>query len=194
MLLLFVGLLIFLLTHLLPTAPDLRNGLTERFGTNSYKMFFSLVSLLGFVLIILGYHKIQVHPGKNVFLWDAPEWMQTITWILMWPAMIFLVATYIPSRIRTTLKHPMLAALKVWALSHLIVNGDLASLLLFGSFLAYGIYDRISVSRREPSNIKPSSNGSSVGDIMVLLIGSLAYFFILYFGHTWFIGVPLLKT
>lgn len=194
MLLLFIGLAIFLLTHLLPTAPDLRNGLTERFGTKAYRILFSSFSLVGFILIVLGYHKIQIHTGKNVFLWESPEWLHIITWLLMWPAMIFLVAAYVPSRIRTTLKHPMLAAVKVWALSHLIVNGDVASLLLFGSFLGYAIYDRISIAHRETSKSKVAPSASPYGDILVLVVGSLAYFFMLFVGHAWFIGVPLLNT
>lgn len=194
MLLLIVGLAIFLGTHLLPTAPDLRHGLTERFGSNLYKIFFSFLSLVGFILIVLGYHKLQMHPGKNVFLWQSPEWLHFITLILMFPSMIFLIATYIPSKIRTALKHPMLASIKLWALSHLIVNGDLGSMLLFGSFLGYAIYDRISVARREKSDIKPSPPSNPSGDIMVLVLGSLAYIFMLYVGHSWIIGVSLLRA
>ena len=109
---------------------------------------FAVVSLIGFALIVLGFHKLQLHPGKNPQLWDPPMWTRHIALALMLPAMIALVAAYVPSHIHTMLKHPMLVAIKIWALAHLLANGDLASLVLFGSFLAFAVYDRISVKRR----------------------------------------------
>jgi uncharacterized membrane protein len=180
---------VFFAVHLLPTSPEMRNGLAARFGDLGYKAVFSILSLIGFALIVIGYHKLQINPGKNVVLWDAPVWAQHITWLLMLPAMIFFVAAYIPSRIRTALKHPMLAAIKLWALSHLIANGDLASLLLFGSFLAYGVYDRISVKRRGAMGPLGASTGGIINDVLVVVIGAGLYWFLLTQGHQWLIGV-----
>jgi uncharacterized membrane protein len=194
MLLLIVGLILFFAIHLVPTSPDVRDGLQRRFGANAYKAIFSVISLAGFALIVLGYHKMQLNPGKNVVLWESPDWMQHVTWALMLPAMILLVAAYIPSRIRTAVKHPMLASLKLWALAHLLVNGDLASLALFGSFLAYGVYDRISVKKRGALGPLGAAQGGWVNDALVVLIGLALYAALLHGGHGWLIGVPLMKT
>ncbi len=194
MLLLAVGLVLFLGIHLVPTSPDLRNGLVERFGANAYKVIFAILSFAGLLLIIYGYHKLQVNPGKNVFFGEPPSWLKHVSWLLMLPAMIALVAAYVPSRIRTALKHPMLVAIKIWALAHLLVNWDLGSILLFGSFLAYAVYDRISVKKRGALGPLGDKQGGLAGDIMVLVVGVGLYVIMLKFGHAWLIGVPLLPA
>jgi uncharacterized membrane protein len=194
MLLLVVGLVLFFAIHLVPTAPDLRAGLIQRFGASAYKALFGVISLAGFVLIVMGYHKMQLNPGKNVVLWESPVWLNHVTWLLMLPAMIALVAAYVPSRIRSALKHPMLVAIKLWALSHLIVNGDLASLVLFGSFLAYAVYDRISVKRRGALGPLGAKTGGIAADITVVVAGVALYAFMLHVGHGWLIGVPLMPA
>lgn len=191
MMLLIVGLIIFLGIHLLPTSPVIRDGLAARLGANAYKAVFSLLSLAGLVGIVLGYHKMQLNPGKNPVLFDPPEWTRHIAMALMLPSMILLVAANIPSRIRSAVRHPMLMAIKLWALAHLIANGDVASLLLFGSFLAYAVYDLISVKKRGalgPLGAKTSA--SVINDVLVVAIGTALYFALLYGGHAWLIGVP----
>lgn len=193
MVLLVLGLILFVGVHLVPTVPDLRRGLTDRFGEGAYKGAFSVLSLIGFALIIYGFHKLQVMPGKNPQLWVPPTWTRHIAFLLMLPAMIFLVAAFVPSRIRTALKHPMLAAIKTWALAHLLANGDLASLLLFGSFLAFAIYDRISVRKRGAMGPLGAKQGTWSGDIMVLVIGTALYAAMLTIGHPLLIGVPLVS-
>lgn len=190
MMLLIVGLIIFLGIHLLPTSPDSRNAFRERLGEGPYKAAFSLISLLGLVVIVLGYHKMQLNPGKNPILWDPPTWTRHIALALMLPAMIFLVASQIPSRIRNAVKHPMLLAIKIWALAHLLANGDVASLILFGSFLAYAVYDRISVKRRAalgPLGVKQPS--SVINDVIVVGVGLALYVALLFGGHEWLFGV-----
>lgn len=190
MMLLIIGLALFLAIHLLPTNPEMRAGWRERLGENTYKMAFSLISLLGFALIVLGYHKMQLHPGKNPILWDPPVWTRHITLALMLPAMIFLVASNVPSRIRNAVKHPMLLAIKLWALGHLLANGDLASLLLFGSFLAYAVYDRISVKSRGALGPLGNKQPKSVmNDVVVVAVGTALYLALLFGGHEWLIGV-----
>ncbi len=193
MLPLIIGLALFLGIHLLPTSPQTRTGLVERFGETSYKLAFSVVSLAGLILIVLGYHKLQVMPGKNPVLWTPPAGMRHATMALMLPAMILLVAAYIPSRIRTAARHPMLVAVKLWALGHLLVNGDLASIVLFGSFLAYAVYDRISVKRRGASNPMFAKPGTLMGDIAAVVIGVALYLAFVYGGHALLIGVPILS-
>jgi uncharacterized membrane protein len=197
MLLLGLGLVTFFAVHLLPTAPDVRNGLIARLGAGAYKGLFSLASVASLLLIVYGYHKLQVMPGKNPQLWVPPTFTKHIALALMLPAMIFLVAAYVPSRIRTTLKHPMLIAIKTWALAHLIANGDLAGMVLFTSFLLYAVYDRISLKRREGlSGMGPLGNakGGLSGDIMVVGLGALLYATMLLGGHQYLIGKALLPN
>lgn len=193
MLPLALGLVLFLGVHLLPTSPSLRRGLSERFGEGPYKIVFSLLSLAGFALIVLGYHKLQIMPGKNPVLWNPPEWTRHIAYLLMLPAMILLVAANVPSRIRSAVKHPMLAAIKLWALAHLLVNGDLGSLALFGGFLAFAIYDRISVTQRGALGPLGEKTGGPANDIAVVIAGVALYAFMLVLGHGLLIGVPLMN-
>jgi uncharacterized membrane protein len=193
MLLLILGLVIFFAVHIVPTVPDLKQGLVQRFGEGAFKAVFSIVSLAGLALIVFGYHKLQINPGKNVVLWDPPTWTRHLAMLLMLPALILLVASQIPSRIRTAAKHPMLAAIKIWALAHLLANGDLASLLLFGGFLAFAVYDRISVKRRAYAGRLGTAEGGPVADIIVVVLGVALYALIVVWGHGALIGVPLLS-
>lgn len=193
MVILILGLVVFLGIHLLPTTPDLRRGLIDRFGEGPFKIAFSLISLIGFALIVYGYHKLQLMPGKNPQLWYPPAWTKHVAFLLMLPAMIFLAASFVPSRIRTALRHPMLAAIKTWALAHLIANGDLGSLLLFGGFLAFAVYDRISVKKREALGPLGARTGGLSGDIIAVVAGLALYAFMLTVGHPLLIGVPLVS-
>jgi uncharacterized membrane protein len=119
--------------------------------------------------------------------------MKHIVFLLMLPVFVLLAAAYIPSNIRRIAQHPMLLAIKLWAFAHLLVNGDLAGMLLFGSFLAYGIYDRISVTRREALGPLGTRSGGVGGDIAAVAIGLAAYAIMLVAGHYWFIGIPLIN-
>jgi uncharacterized membrane protein len=191
MMLLIVGIVIFLGIHLLPTVPDARASFEERLGAGAYKAVFSIVSLIGLIVIVMGYHKMQgALGGKNPVLWDPPVWTRHIALVLMLPALIALVASQIPSRIRNALKHPMLVAIKLWALAHLLANGDAASLILFGSFLAYAVYDRISVKRRGALGpLGAAQPTSPMNDVLVVAIGSAIYAALLFGGHEWLFGV-----
>ena len=196
MLLLGLGLASFFAVHLLPTVPDVRDGVVARFGKGPYMAIFSLLSIASFALIIYGYHKLQVMPGKNPQLWVPPPWAKHISFLLMIPASIFLAAAYVPSRIRTTLKHPMLLAIKTWALAHLIANGDLAGVVLFTSFLLYALYDRISLKRRaNNTGLGPlgAAKGGLSGDITAVAIGLAFYTFMMLGGHGYLIGKGLIS-
>jgi uncharacterized membrane protein len=189
MMVLIVGLILFLGLHLLPTSPELRDGLKERLGGGPYKIIFSLLSLAGITVIVLGFHKLQLHPGKNPILWDPPLWTRYIAVALMLPAMIFLIASLIPSRIRTAIRHPMLVAIKIWAFGHLISNGDLGGILLFGSFLAFAVYDRVSVKRRAALGpLGGEQPTSPINDVIVVALGMALYAALLLGGHQWLIG------
>ena len=193
MLLLIVGLIVFFGIHLVPTHPGLRDGLRDRFGATSYQIGFSVVSLLGLALIVFGYHRLQLLPGKNPQLWVPPTWTKHVAFTLMLPAMILLVAAYVPSRIRTAAKHPMLLAIKIWALAHLLANGTLAALVLFLSFLVYAVYDRISVKKRAAAGPLGSKTGGIGGDITVLVVGTALYAFMLLYGHQALINKALIS-
>jgi uncharacterized membrane protein len=194
MLLLVLGLIIFFAIHLVPASPGLRNGLVERFGANAYKGAFSVISLVGLAVIVYGYHKLQINPGKNVDVWDPPSWTRHVAFLLMIPAMIMLVASQIPSRIRTAMKHPMLVAIKIWALAHLLVNGDLGSIILFGSFLAYAVFDRISVKRRGATGPLGAKTGGPLNDIIVVGLGLALYVVFMFWAHEALIGVPVVNV
>lgn len=195
MMLLIVGLIFFLGLHLLPAIPEVRDSFRERLGPGLYRVVFSLLSIAGLVVIVLGYHKMQMHPGKNPVLWDPPIWTRHIALLLMLPAMIMLVAAAIPSRIRTAVRHPLLVAIKLWALAHLLANGDVASMLLFGSFLAFAVYDRISVKRRgAPGPFGDAPPTSAINDVIVVALGIALYAALLFGGHQWLIGVSPLTA
>ncbi|KZM50358.1 NnrU family protein [Labrenzia sp. OB1] len=192
MVLLVAGLILFLGVHLVPTRPSLRSGVISRFGENGYKGAFSLISAAGFILIVYGYGAARF--DGSPLLYDPPVWLRHVTLLLMIPVFIFLVAAYVPCRIRNALKHPMLVAIKLWALSHLLANGDLASVLLFGSFMAWAVFDRISVKRRGPGAGRPdfvSGDPGKWSDIGVILAGLTLYGLFVWKLHALLIGVPV---
>lgn len=193
MLVLLIGLLLFFAVHAIPSNVPLREGLAARFGETGYKAIFAVLSLVGLVLIVLGFHKLQLHPGKNPQLWEPPLWTRHLALALMLPAMIALVAAYVPSRIHTALKHPMLVAIKLWALAHLLANGDLGSLILFGSFLAFAVYDRISVKGRHALGPLGTKTGPWYNDLIVLGVGTVLYLVIVLWAHEVLIGVSPLS-
>ena len=112
-----------------------RDGVVERIGKGPWQGLYSLVALAGFVLIIYGYGLARQEP---VFLYVPPMWLRTIALVLMIPVFVLFLAPYFPGRIKTTVRHPMLVATKIWALSHLFANGTLADVVLFGSFICVG--------------------------------------------------------
>ena len=147
---------------------------------------FSLLSLAGLLLIIYGFNLSPTIP-----IWAPPTYMQPVTRLLMLPALILLAAAYIPSNIRNAVRHPMLLAIVLWSLLHLLVNGDLAGMLLFGSVLAYGIYDFASVRARAALGPLGTRRGGLRGDVLAVGIGVLAFVFLYFIGHRWLSNIPL---
>jgi uncharacterized membrane protein len=190
--LLIAGLIIFLGCHSLTMNRPLRASLIATMGALPYKGVYSLVSLAGFVAIIYGFGDYRA--DGLIPIWEPPAFMRHITMLLVLIAFIMLAATYAPmSHIKATLKHPMLAAVKTWALAHLLVNGDLGGMLLFGAFLAYGVVDRIAVKKRalEEGGSAPA-RPSIMGDIIAVVVGSVGYGAMLMF-HGALIGVAVLR-
>jgi uncharacterized membrane protein len=190
--LLLIGLGLFFVAHLVPTRPDLRTRLVARLGAGRYSGLFSVVSLVALVMIVWGYGRMQGLARGNPQVWDPPAWSKHVTMLLMVPALILLVAAYVPSRIRNATRHPMLIAIMLWALGHLLANGDLASLLLFGSFLAYAVYDRISAGQRHALGPLGEAKGGLRGDAAAIAGGLVLYALLLFWGHQKLTGVPLL--
>jgi len=188
---LLAGLVLFMGAHLIPTLPDLRTRLIARIGRGPYSGLFSVVSLLGLVMIVWGYGRMQGLARGNPQVWDPPAWSKHVTMLLMVPALILLVAAYVPSRIRSATGHPILIAIMLWALGHLLANGDLASVLLFGSFLAYALYDRVSVGERRALGPLGEVKGGLSGDIAAIAGGLALYALLLVWGHQKLTGVPL---
>jgi uncharacterized membrane protein len=184
MILLIIGIIVFLGLHLLPTVSGLREKLVGALSETGYKIAFSLLSVAGFVLLVYGFAKAPV-----VQVWSPPDWTRWVAIVLMLPAFIFLVAAYVPGEIKAKLKHPFLVAIKTWAFAHLIANGDLASIVLFGSFLAYAVYDRITLKHRQPTSLigVPASGGPR-NDIIAIVLGVLLYLVFLVWLHPLLIG------
>ncbi|WP_374547494.1 NnrU family protein [Rhodoblastus sp.] len=182
------GLILFFAVHLLPTAPSLRTALRARLGENGYKLAFSLASALGLGLIVVGVSAMR-GAAADVQLWYPPIWARHLAFTLMLPAFVLVVAAYTPSHIRDWARHPMLAGVTLWAAAHLAANGDLLALLLFGSFLLFSLYDRISASRREVPP-RPAARGWAA-DGAAVLVGVGLWAATLLWLHAW-AGVPLL--
>lgn len=192
MLILILGLALFIAIHLVPAQPALRSGLAKRFGEGPFKGVFSVLSLIGFVLIVYGYHKLQLNPGKNPVLWQPPAWGRHATLALMLPVFPLLVATYLPGRIAGWVRHPMITAVKFWALAHLLVRGDLGSLLLFGGLLTWAVYDRVSLKHREAEGLVTVRGGPVRNDIIAVVVGLVAYVVFVKWGHPALIGVAII--
>jgi uncharacterized membrane protein len=187
--LLILGLLVFFGVHTLTSLRDTRAALIGRLGENGYKGLYSLVSLAGLALIVWGYARYRATGWIDV--WHPPVAFRHITLLLMLPAVILVVASYIRGRIYTTLKHPMLAGIKLWAAAHLLANGDLGSIVLFGSFLAWAVYDRISLKHRADAGAPPIPVGGAGNDVIAVAVGVVVYLALAFAFHPLVIGVPV---
>ena len=160
-----------------------------RIGEWPYKGLFSLVSLVGLILIGYGFGKYRATGWIDV--WHPPFWTYYITQLLMWFASIMVVAAYIRGDIWRTLKHPMLVGVKTWAVAHLISNGDLGSIVLFGSFLAWAVYDRITLKHRSDPGAPPFPAGGRRNDLIALAVGTVLYLFLGFIFHPIVVGVAV---
>jgi len=170
---LILGLAIFIGAHVFVSLRGERAKLIARIGEGRYKGAFSLVSILGLVLIIYGFARYR-REGL-IPVWDPPDFLRHVTEALMWPAFVLLAAAYIPGHIKKTLKHPMLASVKLWAFAHLISNGDLGGIVLFAGLLAWAVFDRISLKRRTDPGGPPIPVGGWQNDAVAVVVGTLVY-------------------
>ena len=184
-----LGLALFLGVHTLPTRRELRAKAIASLGEGGYKIGYALVSLLGLGLIVWGFAHYRATEWIDV--WNPPKALKHITVALMLPAVILFVAAFMRGHIYTTLKHPMLAGVKLWAAAHLLANGDLGSIILFGSFLVWAVFDRISLKRRTDPGGPPIPVGGWGNDLIAVAVGIVAYLALAFAFHPVVIGVPV---
>ena len=173
MFVLILGIIVFLGIHSLPIFHRTRAHLIERYGLWPFKVAYSLVALIGFGLIVWGFHLYRAE--GLIAVWTPPTWTRHVTVLLMWFAFVALACMNpAPSLIRGWLRHPMLVAIKIWALAHLLINGDLGGMLLFGSFLAWAVFDRIAVKKRGDLGA-PRIKSFTGADALALGLGTVGY-------------------
>lgn len=193
MLALVAGLVLFLGVHAFTMRRGARAALVQRFGDGPYKIGYSLLSLAGFLLIIYGFGLYRRTGWIDI--WYPPVWTRHLSLILVWAAFVSLVAAYIPGRIKAALKHPMLAGVKLWATAHLLANGDLGSILMFGSILAWAVAARISLKRR-PDEVRDHGGPIAApagwrNDVIAVVVGTALWFVFARYLHPWWIGVAV---
>ncbi|MGQ0444169.1 MAG: NnrU family protein [Beijerinckiaceae bacterium] len=187
MLILFMGIVVFLGVHSITTFRETRMRLIERLGLLPFKGLYSLVAIAGFALIVWGFSRYRAE-GLIPF-WSPPAWTRHLTIGLMWFAFVALACMNpAPGKIRGWLRHPMLTAIKIWALAHLLANGDAGGMLLFGSLLAWAVFDRIAVKKRGDIGAMRIESLTRA-DATALGVGTLAYLAMIFL-HPVLIGVP----
>jgi uncharacterized membrane protein len=183
---LVLGLALFLGTHSIAiAAPGLRDRGVARLGENGWKGVYAALSLAGFVVLVYGFAMARHSP---VVLYTPPHFLRHVTFLFMLPVFPLIFAAYLPGRIKSAMKHPMLAAVKFWAFAHLLSNGTLADVVLFGVFLAWAVLDRISLKRRAPLAMRVAP-ARPFNDLIAVLLGLAVYGLFIGWAHRWLIGV-----
>jgi uncharacterized membrane protein len=190
MILMLAGLIVFIAAHGFTTQRGPRAAVIARIGEGPYKVLYALISIAGLLMIGYGYGAWRAEGPAQ--LWHPPVWMRHLALLLMLFASIALAAAYAPGRIKAALKHPMLVAIKLWALAHLLTNGDIATIVLALAVLAWAVYARISMKWREPA--APVTPTGWVGDAAALVGGLAIYAFLAYLFHPYVVGVPVLPA
>lgn len=187
-----LGLLLFLGLHLFVSMRNARAALIAAIGAGPYKGLFSLVSIVGVLLIGFGFARYRAE--GLIPIWYPPAWTRHIVVAAMWPASIAVVAAYIPGDIKRVLKHPMLVGVKLWAAAHLCANGDLGGIILFGSVLVWAVYDRITLKRRSDPGAPPIPVAGRGNDIVAIIVGTILYLALGFVFHPIVIGLPAFGT
>ncbi len=187
-----LGLIVFLGAHVFVSMRNERAALISRIGRGPYLGLFTLVSIVGLVLIGFGFAR--YHAEGLIPVWHPPAWTRQIVVAAMWPASIAVVAAYIPGDIKRVLKHPMLVGVKIWAVAHLCANGDLGGMILFGAVLAWAVYDRITLKGRSDPGAPPIPLGGRRNDIIAIVVGTILYLALGFVFHPIVIGLPAFGT
>ncbi|MGA2893466.1 MAG: NnrU family protein [Xanthobacteraceae bacterium] len=187
-----LGLVIFLGAHVFVTRRNERAVLVAKIGEWPYRGLFSLVAILGLVLLSYGFADYRA--AGLITVWNPPAWTRHIVVVLMWPASIMVAAAYLPGNIKRVLKHPMLVGIKTWAFAHLCANGDFGGMILFGAVLAWAVYDRITLKHRGDPGAPPIPAGGGKNDIIAVVVGTLIYLALGLVFHPIVIGLPAFGT
>ncbi len=190
--LLIAGLVLFIATHSLRIFADRWRGqMVARMGAMPWKGLVSVVSLIGFVLMVMGYAAARQSP---IVIWTPPFWLSHLVSLVMLAAFILLIAAYIPRNgIKTRLGHPMVISVKIWALAHLLVNGTVADLLLFGALLIWAVMSFRAARQRDRREGAVRARGELLMTLITVVVGALAWVWFVFQGHAWLIGVrPIL--
>ena len=185
MTLFLLGLIVFFGAHLFTSiAREARAGLISKLGAGPYKGLYSLVTLAGFILIIVGWRSADAG-----VMYTPPDALRHVTYLLVPIAFILLAAAYLPAgKIAAVTKHPMLAGVKIWAFAHLLSNGEVRSVILFGSFLAYAVIARIAAKRRDAP---VRAAGPVMNDLIAVIVGMAAAAIVALYAHRYVGGVAL---
>jgi uncharacterized membrane protein len=185
MMYLIIGLLAFFPIHLLRVvAPQWREAKIASMGEKKWRGIYSVISTVGLVLLIWGFVQAR---GDAPILFDPPTWAAHLALLLMAVAFIAMMAANLPAgKIKQAVKHPFVLSIKIWAFAHLLANGDLASAILFGSFLIYAVFSRIAAKKRgDPDPVAVSKTS----DIIAVASGLVIWALVVFWLHEWLIGV-----
>lgn len=182
------GLIVFLGVHSVRIfADDWRTAQIARTGPTVWKGGYSLISLIGLGLIVYGYGLARQTP---IVLYTAPAWTRHVAALLTLVAFVMIAAAYVPkTHIKARLKHPMVMGVKVWAFAHLLANGSLADVILFGSFLMWAILNYSAALRRDRAANVVYASGPMSRDLTAVAIGGVAWLLFTFWLHGWLIGV-----
>ncbi len=182
---LVLGVFMWSLVHLFPSImPAKRSALVAQYG-NTYQAIYALKILVALGLIVIGWRL-----AMPMQIYTPPVWGRHLTMLLILIAVILFAASHLPSRIKQFVRHPMLTGTAVWAVGHLLANGDSRSLVLFGGMLVWSILNQITINRREGAWVKPAVG--SLGKEVILLVASIVVYVVLMFLHPYFTGIPVI--
>ncbi len=189
MLLFISGLILFFAVHSISIVnAGWRDAMAERLGTGIWKILYSVASLVGLILLSKGYGIVNDAP---VILYTPPAWLLYANFLLMLFVFPLFMASFLPGQIKTSVKHPAFASVKIWAFAHLLTNGALADVLLFGSFLVWAVAGRISMKHRKARPV-PGFPKTPANDLIAVVSGLLLYLLFIMVLHDWLIGVEVM--
>lgn len=185
---LILGLVVFFASHLVPYT-GLKPMLRERLGENGYKIAFSIVSLVGLGLIVYGFRLSRYGPADADLLYNPPESLRHVTNLLVLLGFVSLAAYWHKGRLKLWLRNPMSIAVGLWALGHLLANGQKSHVLLFGSFLVYALID---IAYNTAKGDKPDFTPKPVHDLIAVIAGVILFLIFAYGFHPYVLNLPVL--
>lgn len=186
---LITGLVIFVAVHFIPLNSELRARMISRMGEGAYKGVFSLLSIIGFYLIVSG----KAH-APTLVVWNPPAWSEWLTIVMMFVAITLIVAAYMPSDIKRVIAHPMLWGVVAWSVAHLVSNGDVASIILFSGFAIFAIVSIIASAKKAKPEGQQADKKVTLNwrkNITVVALGAVVYASIIVF-HASLFGKAIL--